>query len=272
MCGIFVNDEEQYEIAMEVVLKLLPSGNICTRKSKEGAFAKRTNNGSIIKIIRPNGYVRGNKYSGAIISSDIDKEIVNTLVMPFLVDYRDFRTGFEKYLGIEDNLGDIKDRIFTVDIRPEDCDYAEYDIYSDLGVTLEEVQRITEQWNKLANELSDEKMEVKTIMINEHAMPYKVKQVGTDQWLIYRAEGIPKENIKYKTEFVNRSKETYLNINGEYKDEILDLDNKISIHLLINTDVYEGYEVVIRDGLVFVILHEIINEQPVLKDMTVKDK
>ena len=79
-----------------------------------------------------------------------------------------------------------------------------------------------------------------------------------------------RRNIKYETEFVNRTKETYLNIKGEYENDKFELYNKINVHLLIDTDIYEGYEVHIMNGLVHVILHEIINEQPVLKDMSVE--
>ena len=76
-----------------------------------------------------------------------------------------------------------------------------------------------------------------------------------------------KENIKYETEFVNRTKETYLNIKGEYKDIF---ENEIDVHLLIDTDVYNKYEVEFRDGLVIVFLHEIINKKPTLEDVSSK--
>lgn len=269
-CGIFVSDKEQYEIALKVISNLL-SGyeNVYCSKSKYEAFSKWMNNGSIIKIIYPNEYARGNRYSGAIISNSLDRGIVNTLVMPHLIDYRDFRTGVEEFLGIEDDLGDIKERIFTVDITPEDADKSEHNIYNVLRVSLKDVNLIVKQWNKLAKELSNEKMEVKT-MCDGYTTPYRAKQIKTDKIYIYKAEGIPKENIIYKTEFVNRTKEIYLNIKGEYENDEFELYNKINVHLLIDTDIYEGYEVHIIDGLVHVILHEIINEQPVLKDMSVE--
>lgn len=273
-CGIFVSDKEQYEIALKVISNLL-SGyeNVYCSKSKYEAFSKWMNNGSIIKIIYPNEYARGNRYSGAIISNSLDRGIVNTLVMPHLIDYRDFRTGIEEFLGIEDDLGDIKERIFTVDITPEDADKSEYDydIYKSLGISQERVDLIIEQWMKLANEfnINNENMEDYVVMGNEYTTPYLKKQNGTDKIYIYKAEGIPRENIKYETEFVNRTKETYLNITGEGTIEVLDFHNKINVHLFIDTDIYDGYEVYIMNGLVHVILHEIINEQPVLKDMGV---
>ena len=147
-CGIFVSDKEQYEIALKVISNLL-SGyeNVYCSKSKYEAFSKWMNNGSIIKIIYPNEYARGNRYSGAIISNSLDREIINTLVMPHLIDYRNFRTGIEEFLGIEDDLGNIKDRIFTVNITPEDADKSEHNIYNVLGVSLKDVNLIIKQWN-----------------------------------------------------------------------------------------------------------------------------
>lgn len=105
-------------------------------------------------------------------------------------------------------------------------------------------------------------------MFNNHTPAFRVAQVGTDKIYIYNAIGIPKENIKYETEFVNRTKETYLNINGNYKNEAIGFENEIDVHLLIDTDVYDKYEVECHYGLVFVVLHEIINEKPVLEDVS----
>ena len=49
----------------------------------------------------------------------------------------------------------------------------------------------------------------------------------------------------------------------------LGFENDINIHLLVDTDVYGGYEVNINDGMVMIVLHEIKNEAPVLEDCTV---
>ena len=146
-CGIFVSDKEQYEITLKVISNLL-SGyeNVYCSKSKYEAFAKWMNNGSIIKIIYPNEYARGSRYSGAIISNSLDREIVNTSVMPHLIDYRNFRTGIEEFLGIEDDLGDIKERIFMVDITPKDADKSEHNIYNVLEVSLKDMNLIMKQF------------------------------------------------------------------------------------------------------------------------------
>ena len=85
---------------------------------------------------------------------------------------------------------------------------------------------------------------------------------------IIRKIKIIKENIKYETEFVNRTKETYLNIKGEHKVEAIGFESEIDVHLLIDTNVYDKYEVDFHDGLIFVFLHEIINEKLVLEDVS----
>ncbi len=95
---------------------------------------------------------------------------------------------------------------------------------------------------------------------------FRTAQAGTYKIYIYNALGIPKKNINYKTEFINRTKQTYLNIKGEYKD--IGFENKINVHLFINTDIYNKYEVQFQDGLIFVVLHEIINKKPILTDVS----
>ena len=95
---------------------------------------------------------------------------------------------------------------------------------------------------------------------------YITKEINNDKIMLFLAMGIPKENITYETEFINKTKQTYLNIKGEFKDEVIGFNNNINIHLRIDTDIYDGYDVFIDNGLVFVRLHEIINEAPVLKD------
>ena len=82
----------------------------------------------------------------------------------------------------------------------------------------------------------------------------------------FNALGIPRENIEYKTEFVNKSKESYLVIQGKVELKDINYENGINICVRIDTDIYDGYEVKIKDGLIRVVLHEIKNEAPVLKD------
>ena len=109
---------------------------------------------------------------------------------------------------------------------------------------------------------------VDIIDTDNYTAAFRTAQAGTYKIYIYNALGIPKKNINYKTEFINRTKQTYLNIKGEYKAEDIGFENKINVHLFINTDVYDKYEVRFHDGLVFVVLHEIINKKPTLIDVS----
>lgn len=96
--------------------------------------------------------------------------------------------------------------------------------------------------------------------------PVVEKELNGEKVMLYEAWGIPKNMITYETEFVNKTKQTYLNIKGEFKNEMIGFENDLNVCLRIDTDVYDGYEVHVEDGLVTVILHEIKNEAPVLKD------
>lgn len=107
---------------------------------------------------------------------------------------------------------------------------------------------------------------VDMIDTDNHTAVFRTVQAGIYKIYIYNALGIPKKNINYKTEFINRTKQTYLNIKGEYKD--IGFENKINVHLFINTDIYNKYEVRFQDGLIFVVLHEIINKKPILTDVS----
>lgn len=195
------------------------------------------NNGNCIEVLPVNDSVRGHRFNGVIIENEIKKDIVNSLIMPYLMVRID-STGRK----IEE-FNNVKERIFTVDINKSD----------------------------VIDDLCEENFKKEYMcMFDNHTAAYRVAQVGTVKIYIYNAIGIPKENIKYETEFVNRTKKTYLNIKGEHKVKGIGFENEIDVHLLIDTDVYDKYEVDFHDGLVFVFLHEIINEKPVLEDVSSK--
>ena len=101
---------------------------------------------------------------------------------------------------------------------------------------------------------------------NDYDRPVVEKEINNSKVLLYEAWGIPKDMIAYEIEFVNKTKQIYLNIKGEFKNEAIGFENDINVHLRIDTDIYDGYEVHIQDGLITVILHEIKNEAPILKD------
>lgn len=215
------------------------------------------NNGNCIEVLPVNDSVRGHRFNGVIIENEIKRDIVNSLIMPYLMVRID-STGHK----IEE-FNNVKGRIFTVDINKSDITESKNcSIYISTGR-----RRGLRNPNIFIDDLCEESLKKEYIcMFNNHTAAFRVVQVGTDKIYIYNAIGIPKENIKYETEFVNKTKETYLNIKGEHKVEGIGFENEIDVHLLIDTDVYDKYEVGFHDGLVFVFLHEIINEKPVLED------
>ncbi len=258
-CGVFVRTKAQREIVMKCISNLLLDLSNIQLRNYEWKLGCYWNNGNCIEVLPVNDSVRGHRFNGVIIENEIERDVVNSLIMPYLMVRID-STGHK----IEE-FNNVKERIFTVDISKSDIiESKNCSIYISTGW-----HRGLRNSNIFIDDLCEESFKKEyTCMFNNHTAAFRVAQVGTDKIYIYNAIGIPKENIKYETEFINRTKETYLNIKGEYKAEDIEFENKIDVHLLIDTDVYDKYEVWFHDGLVLVFLHEIINKKPVLEDVS----
>lgn len=261
-CGVFVRTKAQREIVMKCISNLLLDLSNIQLRNYEWKLGCYWNNGNCIEVLPVNDSVRGHKFNGVIIENEIERDIVNSLIMPYLMVRID-SSGHK----IEE-FNNVKERIFTVDISKNDViESKNRSIYISTGW-----RRGLRNSNIFIDDLCEESFKKEyTCMFNNHTAAFRVAQVGTDKIYIYNAIGIPKENIKYETEFVNRTKETYLNIKGEHKVEGIGFENEIDVHLLIDTNVYDKYEVDFHDGLVFVFLHEIINKKPVLEDVSRND-
>lgn len=258
-CGVFVRTKTQREIVMKCISNLLLDLSNIQLRNYEWKLGCYWNNGNCIEVLPVNDSVRGHRFNGVIIENEIERDIVNSLIMPYLMVRID-SSGHK----IEE-FNNVKERIFTVDISKNDViESKNRSIYISTGW-----RRGLRNSNIFIDDLCEESFKKEYIcMFNNHTAAFRVAQVGTDKIYIYNAIGIPKENIKYETEFVNRTKETYLNIKGEHKVEGIGFENEIDVHLLIDTNVYDKYEVDFHDGLIFVFLHEIINEKPVLEDVS----
>ncbi len=261
-CGVFVRTKAQREIVMKCISNLLLDLSNIQLRNYEWKLGCYWNNGNCIEVLPVNDSVRGHRFNGVIIENEIERDIVNSLIMPYLMVRID-SSGHK----IEE-FNNVKERIFTVDISKNDViESKNRSIYISTGW-----RRGLRNSNIFIDDLCEESFKKEyTCMFNNHTAAFRVAQVGTDKIYIYNAIGIPKENIKYETEFVNRTKETYLNIKGEHKVEGIGFENEIDVHLLIDTNVYDKYEVDFHDGLVFVFLHEIINKKPVLEDVSRND-
>lgn len=233
----------------------------------------RWSNGSVLRIINANDSARGHRIHGAIINNEIDRDIVNCIVMPAL---RKFTINFERNECESDS--ELMSRVYTVDMSYDDVNRAKskrqqliYVSSRGYGRTFEwqrdllDAMRYSMEF-KNSNYIKFEKEYMGMWISTEYNQPIRTIEKDNNKILVFNALGIPKENIEYKAEFVNKSKETYLTVQGSVDLAELNYENGINIRMRIDTDIYDGYDVIIENGLVFVRLHEIINEAPVLKD------
>ena len=258
-CGVYVKHPDKKKIVMEVISNLLPTPNREVKLVMSLSIAEaRYRNGSVIRIIGGNDSARMQRLNGVIIDNDLDKEIIDCIIMPTL---KPMIIDFEKY----EDFKEVDKRIFTVSISMDDISESEKhkQIYpNDL-----EVEQMLQEQSKMLNNIYYNETQYGCMFIgNEYNTAIRTIEKDNNKILVFNALGIPRENIEYKTEFVNKSKESYLVVQGSIELKDLNYENGINIRMKIDTDIYDGYDVYIENGLVFVILHEIVNEAPVLKD------
>ena len=255
-CGIYVKHPDKKKIVMEVISNLLPTPNREIKLVMSlGVAEARYRNGSVIRIIGGNDSARAKRLNGVIIDNDFDNEIIDCIIMPTL---KPMIIGFKKY----EDFKEVDKRIFTVSINMDDIYESEKhkQIYpNDL-----EVEKMLQEQRKMLNNF--EKEYECMFISNEYNTAIRTIEKDNSKILVFNALGIPRENIEYKAEFVNKSKESYLVVQGSVELKDINYENGINIRMKIDTDIYDGYDVYIENGLVFVRLHEIVNEAPVLKD------
>ena len=252
-CGIYVENPERIKIVANVISNLLPvpNRNIELKMNRYDAEA-RWQNGSIIRIINASENVRGQRFNGVIIDNDIDNRIVSCVIMPTIRPIRVFNEETDK---------EMYERIYTVGISKDDIEKSKKYITRGLRSN-----RVIVDDLFFMNEKLFEKEYEPMFISNEYNAPIRTIEKDNNKILVFNALGIPRENIEYKTEFVNKSKESYLVVQGNVELKDINYENGINIRMKIDTDIYDGYDVYIENGLVFVRLHEIINEAPALKD------
>ena len=271
-CGVWVTSKAKSNIVMNVISNLIWDQKKIEIRNNQCESNVRFPNGSSIKVVRASSTARGNRFNGMIVDSIVNKEVVNTVILPCL-----------KSLFVEnryDNNDNPIDRMYFCDITKDDViESAKYRpiLYV---TTARGSGKTMRQFKEMLDAVScgysirsvnyDENIfekEYKCMFYeNDYDRPVVEKELNGDKVMLYEAWGIPKDLITYSTEFVNRTKQTYLNVTGKYEAPKLGFENDINIHLFIDTNVYDGYEVHIEDGMVTVVLHEIKNEAPVLKD------
>lgn len=271
-CGVYITTEANKDIVMKVIGNLLPviNKNVEVRNNSCESFV-RYPNGNMIRIVRANSSARGQRFNGIIIDSNINQETIHTIILPCLIPLISEDGSFssndnprdrEYHCCISrDDVIESEKHKQLVFISSTWCNKRLYKYQRDMLDSMLYGIRF-----KNNNYIKFEKEYEYMFYENNYDRPVVEKEVNNDKVLLYEAWGIPKDMITYQTEFVNKTKQTYLNIKGEFKNEIIGFENDINVHLKIDTDIYDGYEVHIEDGLVTVVLHEIKNEAPVLKD------
>lgn len=257
-CGVYVTSETKREIVIDVISNIVPIYNRSIQINTSSTCSEAIfSNGNMIKIVFANNGARGNRFNGIIIDNMIDSKVVDTIILPCLMPLYSEEGFYEK----NDNP---MERVFITDISGDDVTKSKKHrqlIYISSAFLGHRATR------SIIDDFYFEKEYM--YMFNDYDRPVITKELNNDKVMLYEACAIPKENITYKTEFINKTKQTYLNVVGKNEMSELGFDNDINIHLLIDTDIYDGYEVNIADGMVMIILHEIKNEAPVLKDCTV---
>lgn len=273
-CGVWVTSKAKSDVVINAISNLIWNQKKTEIRNNQCESSVRFPNGSSIKVVRASSTARGNRFNGMVVDSIVNKEVVNTVILPCL-----------KSLFVEnryDNNDDPMRRVYF-------CDITKDNVVESLKYKLNQVLYIVSsrgsgktmrQFKEMLDAVScgysirsinyDENIfekEYKCMFYeNDYDRPVVEKELNGDKVMLYEAWGIPKSLITYSTEFVNRTRQTYLNVIGKYEMPELGFENDINIHLLIDTNIYDGYEVHIEDGMVTVVLHEIKNEAPVLKD------
>ena len=266
-CGIYITTELNRDIVMKAIDNMLPAiGREVEIRNNQCESFIRYPNGNMIRIVRANSGARGQRFNGVIIDSNVPQECINTIILPCLMPLK-LEDGtysrydnprlreYHCYISREDVIESEKQRHLIYATSSGYLNKSQRDVLDSLSYWM---QFKNNNYIKFEKEYEG--------MWNDYDTPVVTKEVNNDKVMLYEAWGIPKDMITYETEFVNKTKQTYLNIKGEFKNEMIGFENDINVHLRVDTDVYDGYEVYIEDGLITVVLHEIKNEAPVFKD------
>lgn len=112
-CGVYTQNQSHQKIIFDLVKKILsyvPSETFKIR-SDMGIIQILFENGSMLKILQPNEYIRGYRFDSVIVDSKIDKHIAESIIYSKVILQRNFRD-FKECENIK-----IQDRIFIVDIN-----------------------------------------------------------------------------------------------------------------------------------------------------------
>ena len=97
---------------------------------------------------------------------------------------------------------------------------------------------------------------------NSKDNPFSIVEKDNCKILQYELVGLNKHHITVQKEFVNKTKTLYVTVEGKYEDRLTGWKNDINIKLQVDYNLYNKVTWNIQDGILNVILHEIVNEEP----------
>lgn len=102
--------------------------------------------------------------------------------------------------------------------------------------------------------------------MNQYDQPIATNEFENRKLYTYELIGLGREDIEVKTEFINKTKETFIVVTGKHEFPDLDFDNDINIRLKVDTNVYERFDWDIFNGMLVIDVYEKINEVPKFYD------
>ena len=97
---------------------------------------------------------------------------------------------------------------------------------------------------------------------NEYDRPINTIEKNNKKYLQYELIGVNSKHIKVEKKFINKTRELFVIITGKFKDEVTGWENDININLRVDYKIYDKVTYNIQDGILTIILHEIINDEP----------
>ena len=115
-CGVYVASEDRFKAVCDILLRTMRMYYISKYyKNPYGAFIIDFTSFSKLKVIMPKESIRGRKYHGLVIDSEIDIETKNILIYPSLFPRREESWNFESW-------DTVKSRVFEVDFSEENTE------------------------------------------------------------------------------------------------------------------------------------------------------
>lgn len=96
---------------------------------------------------------------------------------------------------------------------------------------------------------------------NSKDRPIQTIEKDNKKILQYELIGLNGNHIIVKKNFINKTKTLFVTVEGKYVDELTGFENKININLPVDYTIYNKVTYKIADGILTIILHEIINPE-----------